>query len=208
MTKFDVDKRDPYENSTYPKDSPLADTNWEHFGYKTGVMAAMGLLSRQIGDAKVLVRQKPRKAVFALCNFAASKLVLVPMTMSVKCVKVGSDEASSGLDCRGEAPAGHVLVLNPMSGSDVTVPAWSLTPVDDRKKANMEIAYRSVSVRVCIGNLSDTDRYEIPVYINTCAVTKGTELRFYREPKPKADKRAFAVIGSDTAKERKRAKVE
>ncbi len=93
VTKFDVDKRDAYENSSYPKDSPLVDPNWDNFEYKSGVLAAMGLLSRQIGDDKVLVRQKPRKVVFALCNFAPSKLVLAPMTMSVKCVKVGSDEA-------------------------------------------------------------------------------------------------------------------
>ncbi len=114
----------------------------------------------------------------------------------------------SGIECRGEAPGGHVLVLNPMSSSDVTVPAWSLAPVEDREKANMEIAYRCVSVRVCINNISDTNRYEIPVYVNTCAIARGTELRVYREPKPKADKRAFAVISWDPAKERKRAKVD
>lgn len=189
INKFVIDKRDAIENSKYPLVSPIKSDKFTANECKAACTLAIGVLSRNIGDVKVLIRSKPNRCVFTMTKFAAGKLVLVPMSMGVR---MDSEADSTGIACGGDAPEGCTLCVQSVAGFDV--PFWSLTHTDEAKNVNMEIRYKSVTVSTRFGAAHQDWTFDIPVYVNRAPVLGHVELKYYKEAKPKTGKRTFAVL--------------
>ena len=186
---FTKDSRDAFEAAKFPVDSALKNPKWHVHECKSMIGVALGVLNRNIGNVNVICRSKPKKGVVAGENFATGKMILVPMSLNIKCETEGSDDVKSALICSGAAPYGHVMVLS-APPSDIPCPVWYMGDTDDKTRANMEIRKRKVTIGVRVGTASqkaqfDNTTIDIPVYVNTSPIEKGGEAVYYKPPKEK-----------------------
>ena len=203
LKTYCIDKRDEIKNSPYPENSPLGNRDTRTIiKYKSACVIAACDVSETIGDASVLIRLKPQRAVFSLKTHAAGKLTLAPMSVSVKCEATES-VSQHAIRCGGDAPDGHTLLLQSVGGSDVDVPFWCLSGTDKAADANMELRTKKCDVSHKFvhgkGKCEDDWTFEIPIYVNKVSVAKGTELKYYRPSKPQGEKRFIAIPSTQPA---------
>ena len=174
----------------YIEKGPHINLKW-HITH-TIVMAttAIARVSRTIGSPNVLVQSAP-KSVFAVEVFKKGELVL-PLTSSiVKCEEVGK---ASGVQMRGPVPDGHVLVIAPMVDNDMPMPAWYVRPVVE-EDVNMKVIFKSVQITVT-GDEGDKEvfNFEVPCYINTKPLKKGTEVTCLLKTQQKSKARSSPAL--------------
>jgi hypothetical protein len=200
VLNYAPDKDGEFENMTYPANGPIENEKWVHKEYAAAAVTAIGALTRSAGAVQVLIRSKPRRGVFAMESYAVGQLLLVPTSNVVKCVLSDSEDAAKGLCMGGDAPAGHVLTLQPMIDKEMPVPAWCMRTVDKAGDANVKVTLKRVFIAISCSMSeihNECRTIVIPMYENTVALTRGDEILVYRESikAPKA-KRAFAMVGA------------
>ena len=199
INQFTKVTSEAFEKADYPAEGPLTNPKWHVHECKANVVYGLGILNRSVGDVAVLCRTKPKKGAFALQKFSAGKLVLVPMSFTIKCEDEGSDDDRSEFVVRGDFPQNKVMVITSPPAS-VPCPAWYVCPTDDTSKVNMEVRYRKLEVAGKLsGKPAHSTKFEIPVLVNTSSIDRGDELFMFRAAKPQAAKRGFVMLGASTA---------
>ena len=192
--------RDAFEQAKYPAEGPLQNPKWHVFEFKSQIAIALGSLNRLIGDVDVMCRNKPSRGAVALQKYAVGKLILVPMSMNVKCEDKSDDDMN--LVVRGaHLPSDKDMVLCAPPNT-FPCPAWFVQPNEKKSVVNMCIKYRKVKVSSGgIDHDAETVTFDVPVLVNTVALKKGDELFKLRLTKEKTSKRAFVMVsgGSDVA---------
>ena len=172
---------------------------------KAAVSLALRRLSENSTSEDLLrLHLKPVRMVTASSNIAKGKLLTIPETMKMSMVEPHTDVPTGGLAVKlPESVCTKVLALMPHFAKDFVVPAWAIRATADQEKANIEIAYRAVSIQVGSGKGAGKGKdsppmfdIRVPVFTNTKLINKDQELLIYRAPVEKkvAQKRGTAVV--------------
>jgi len=151
--------------------------------------SAMEVLRIEFPTPSVHVRTTGSK-VFALEEYAAGELRLLPLT---QCIKEVKEKQTSPWHC---SIGGKAYSLSKPSG--YSPPAWFVRSVDDKKnEVNMKLVKKTVTLSAKSDERKDTMKCVIPILVNTRKVVYGTELVMFKEAteKPATEtKRKFAQI--------------
>ena len=160
---------------------------------KSYIAIAIAKLSEQLKSPKLRIQTKPFRAVFAEAAFRVGKFVLVPGTMKISAVE---QQAQRDLVC---TITPHVspktFVLLPHFGDTFASPAWAIRASEQEDKHNMAVQFKNVNVNVASGKQQVSIVVQVPIVVNTRALSQGDEALLFRPPQPKAlaPKRGLAV---------------
>jgi hypothetical protein len=180
--------------ASYPEKSPLRNSEYKVHEFKSKVAIALCTLTRKYGEPDICLFSTPKKAI-SNTNFAVGPCVLVPSTTRYKVVGEGHD--GSIFTCEGDG-----FSLEFMGAAvGMEAPAWFVNKTSSKKDGNMKVTHLTVDVSVDAPKPPATHesmKISIPVLVNTKALKKDTELKFFvqkdEDDATMSKKRAFDLI--------------
>lgn len=206
-----VEKPQALENiNEWQKSLPCSSTEFALLSIKGAIAKELfkfDALSKNAWQSKLIVRtSSTKREALANCAIQASKLMLVPSTLSVTSKAAG--ESGSGLHI-GNALKIHgkdysmylssCFVVDAKDKSNFINPFWLVGTTNDEAEANMELS-EDLSKHTITRNMSDFD-IKLPFMYNTVPLKDGDVLKVYKAPPaPKAKAKAKQVPNSKKRK--------